>query len=630
MTQECFSFTGKILRVDLTAGKIEIEQPEESFYRKYLGGSAMGTYYCLKEMKPGTDALSPDNVLVFAGGILTGGAFAGASRFNVTAKSPLTGCIGDAQCGGDWGPELKFAGFDAIVVTGRAEKPVYLWVKDGEAEIRDAAGIWGKDTAETRAALAETTEDPKVKTVTIGPAGEKLVRFACISGGASDYAGRTGMGAVMGAKNLKAIACRGSNKPVYSNAEGVKKISKRGIENFKNAGFQQLLREMGTSGVVKVQHGNGNLSVRNFSRCNFDDGIETLSGEHMKATITSGHEACYACLVRCKQLVKSDEPYKLDPEYGGPEFETIGLLGSNLEITDIAAVARGNQICNALGFDTITAGAMISYAVECFEKGLITKEQTGGIELKFGDPAIMIKLLEMIGAREGFGDILSQGLYACIEKFGPATAAYAFHAKNNGFAAHMSQVKPSQALMYAVNPFGADHMSCEHDWLIAGLGNEAKGLGLDSKRTAMQLDEEKVRMVVYSQYYYSLLDTLCLCAFCWGPGSLFSYEDLVEMINSATGWEMNMWELMKVGERRVNLMRAFNAREGVDSKSDCLPARVFEPMPGPGVSEGRHVPAEDFATALKTYYAMMNWNMDSGNPTDAKLHELGLSWVLSL
>ena len=622
-----FSVTGKILHVNLTTGDLTTEEPDQAFYRKYLGGSAVGSYYCLKNMKPGTDPLSPDSVLVFACGVLTGAALAGASRFCVTARSPLTGCIGDTQCGGPWGPELKFAGFDAVVVTGQSHRPVYLWLKDGEPELRDAEKLWGKFTADTRGAIREELGDDKIKVACIGPAGERRVRFANISGGPSDYAGRTGMGAIMGAKKLKAIACRGAARPEYHDPDGVKAMAKKGVENFKTAGFPQFLNQLGTAGVMAVQNGTGGLPTRNFSRGTFA-GTGKISGDEMKKTITCGTEACYACVVRCKQVVQSDEPYPIVPEYGGPEYESIAMLGSNLEIDDMRAVAFANQLCNAFGMDTITTGAVIAYFIESFENGLISRAYTDGLELRFGDAELMLKLVEMIGSREGPGDRLALGMEACIRIFGGATAEFAVHVKNSPLPAHMAQVKMSQALMYAVNPFGADHMSSEHDGMIQAIGETAAGLSLDAKRLPHELDHEKVRMVVYSQMYYSLLDTLSLCMFCWGPGALFEYEDLVTLLRSATGWNVNMWELMKAGERRINMMRAFNAREGVDSQLDRLPQRVFQPMKDSGPATDRCVKREDLDRAIKTYYSMMNWDVYSGNPTTWKLQELGLSWIL--
>lgn len=628
MAKTPYGYTGKILKVNLTTGEIGTDTPDDGFYRKYLGGGAVGAYYCLSEMKPRTDAMSPESVIVFAAGIMTGAALAGASRFCVTARSPLTGCIGDTQCGGGFGPELKFAGFDAVVITGRSEKPVYLWIHDGEADLRDAGGVWGMFTAETRAALAAELGDERVKAACIGPAGEKLVRYANISGGASDYAGRTGMGCVMGSKNLKAVVCRGAAKPVYADPDGVKAMAKRGAVNFKSAGFPQFLRQMGTAGVVTIQNNTGGLPTRNSSRGSFD-GARGIAGELMKDKLTCATEACYACVVRCKQVVRAPEDgkYPLVPEYGGPEYESIAMLGSNLEIGDMESVAFANQLCNAFGLDTITTGAVIAYAFECYENGLIGKKQAG-MELRFGDADTALKLIENIAAREGIGDKLADGLEACVEAFGAKTAEYAVHVKNNPLPAHLAQVKMSQALMYAVNPFGADHMSCEHDSMIMALGETARGLSLDEKRMPDQLDHEKVRMVVYSQFYYSLLDTMSLCAFCWGPGALFEYEDMTTLLRAATGWKVTFWELMKAGERRVNMMRAFNAREGIDSQYDRLPKRVLKPMPGPGAGEGKHVPVEALDGAIKLYYDMMHWDVYSGRPTPAKLRELGLSWLL--
>jgi aldehyde:ferredoxin oxidoreductase len=327
--------------------------------------------------------------------------------------------------------------------------------------------------------------------------------------------------------------------------------------------------------------------------------------------------------VRCKHYVAADAPYKVDPEYGCPEFETIGLLGSNLLIDDIVAIAKGNEICNAYGIDTISTGAMISYAVESFENGLITKEQTGGIELKFGDGAVMVEMVRRIAEREGIGGILAEGMPGAVEKLGAATEPFAIHVKGLPFPAHMAQVKMSQALTYAVNPFGADHMSTEHDWLIGGPNEAARQLSLYEKREFSDLDAEKVKLVAYTQMYYSAIDTYALCAFCWGPDAIFSYHDLESLIRAITGWDMNMWEIMKLGERRINLMRAFNAREGFTSAADKLPERMFVPLPD-GISKGRCVKRKAFEAAKKTYYAFMGWDAKTGNPTPAKLSELGL------
>ncbi|MFA6449783.1 MAG: aldehyde ferredoxin oxidoreductase family protein [bacterium] len=615
-------YNGKILKVDLTSRTITVDEPDAMFYRAYGGGSAMGVYYLLKEMPKGTDALAPESVFVIAPSILTGASVSGVSRFNVTSRSPLGGTIGDAQCGGDFGPELKFSGYDAIVVTGKADKPVYLWLHNGEAEIRDATGVWGKTTGDTRKAIRAELGDEKIQIACIGPGGEKLVRFANVCGDGSHYAGRTGTGAVMGSKNLKAVAARGKRTYEYAEPEVVKEIAKKAKAGFNNSGFAKTLREMGTPGVVRNQANVGNLCTKNFSTGTFE-GMEKISGESFRDSIMIKSETCYACIVSCKHVVAAETPYNVDPEYGGPEFETIGLLGSNLLIDDPVAISKGNEICNAYGIDTISSGAMIAYAMESYENGLITKEQTGGLDLKFGSADAMVEMLRRIGEREGLGDILAEGPYGAIEKLGADTAKFAIHTKGLSFPVHMAQVKKSQALTYSVNSFGGDHMSTEHDWLITGPIEAGYSLGLYEKREFADLDDAKVRLVAYSQMYYSALDSYTLCAFVWGPDAIFGYSDLETLLKAVTGWQVTMWEIMKLGERRINLMRAFNAREGFTSADDILPERMFVPIPD-GIAEGKCVPREAFEQAKKTYYGYMGWDETSGNPTPVKLRELGL------
>jgi aldehyde:ferredoxin oxidoreductase len=302
------------------------------------------------------------------------------------------------------------------------------------------------------------------------------------------------------------------------------------------------------------------------------------------------------------------------------------MLGSNLGIGDLALVSKASEICNKATLDTVSTGAVIGLAMECFERGVITKKETGGLSLEFGDGDTVLTLLDMIAQREGIGDILADGPQRLIEEWGEDVAGWAVHAKNQPFPAHDPRVKQSQALMYAVNPFGADHMSSEHDWIATGDSNEARGLGMTEFTAYNALDSIKVRDTMLSQYYYSLLDTLTLCAFPWGPGALYKPRDLEAFLQALTGWEVTFWELMKAGERRINLMRAFNSREGFDRSRDRLPARMFEPLKG-GVSDGKKVDEVQFQNRLTEYYAMMNWDPKTGNPTKGKLMELGLGWI---
>jgi len=354
--------------------------------------------------------------------------------------------------------------------------------------------------------------------------------------------------------------------------------------------------------------------------------VDEINGEKMVGTILKGTDTCWACSVRCKRVVELKTPFEVDSIYGGPEFETIMMLGSNLGIDHLPLIAKASEVCNKLGMDTISTGGMISFAMECFENGLITEKDTSGLQLKFGNGDAVLKLLEMIAFRRGIGDVLADGPQKAVSLWGKKSQDLAIQTKNQIFPAHMPQIKQSLSLLYAVNPFGPDHMSSEHDWIATKDGDVARGLGLTDFTEYNSLDEIKIRGMMFSQFYYSLLDTLTLCDFCWGPGSLFNYCDLEEFAHAVTGWQMSFWELMKAGERRINLMRAFNTREGFTRKQDTLPKRIFEPLSG-GLSGGKKIDRVEFKKRLAEYYAMMNWNKD-GNPTKGKLMELGLGWVI--
>jgi aldehyde:ferredoxin oxidoreductase len=434
------------------------------------------------------------------------------------------------------------------------------------------------------------------------------------------------MGAVMGSKNLKAIAVRGQRHYPFFDADGVKSMAQDGVAKLRQSNTHQALQQHGTAISVETLNKTGNIVTRNFQSGYFEQADE-ISGTKMTETILKDRDTCWGCSVRCKRVVELERPYKIDPQYGGPEFETIVMLGSNLGISDLPFIAKANEMCNKYGMDTISVGGMIAFAMECFEKGILTQKDTSGLELRFGNKEAALKLLKMIVFRQGIGDILADGPQKAVSLFGGKSRDFAIQAKNQPFPAHIPRVKQSQALIYAVNPFGADHMSSEHDWIAITDGDLARGLGITDFTDLASLDEAKVRATMLSQFYYSLLDTLTLCDFCWGPGLLFGYRDVENLIHAVTGWQVTFMELMRAGERRVNLMRAFNAREGFSRDHDTLPQRCFEPLSG-GASEGRKVHPGRFEKALSEYYAMMNWDVETGNPTRGKLVELGLGWVV--
>ena len=623
-------YTGVILRVDLSTGAIEKAAFPEEFYRTYMGGGAVGAYFLLKETVGDTDPLGRGNVLTFAPSVTTGCAVSGVSRCSAVALSPVTNAIGEGQAGGDLGPVIKLAGYDAIVIAGRAASHSYLFIDNGHVEIRDAAHLSGCSVSEVYDLLTrECGVDGKRLTIAqCGPAGERLVRFASILADRNHAVGRTGLGAVMGSKNLRAVVVSADRKKRmdFADPDGLKRLGALAGERLEKADFPATLRKHGTPGIVGFQSKAGNMATHNYSRgCH--EGYATLTGQVFEEQIGAGQTTCYGCVIACRKRVRADAPYCVSDKLGGPEFETLSTLGSNLDIVDAAAVAKANELCNENGIDTITMGGLAAYLFESMERGCISPEKVDGKTVGFACPEDLFWLIERVAARQGVGDVLAEGFGACIRHFGVETAPFAVHCKGQGLPAHMAQVKPSQAIMYAACPIGGDHMSSEHDWLLAGGGELYRALGIIGKGNARSTDLAKVRMTAYSQHYYSLLDTLALCMFVWGPGNLFTYREVEDLVRCATGWECTFWELMKVGERRTNMMRQVNARRGFTRKDDLLPERVYEPLPD-GPSKDAHVDRDVFPRMMDQYYGIMGWETESGNPSAAKLMELGLEWAL--
>jgi len=627
-----FGYAGKILHVNLTTGKIEVEEPPESFYRMTMGGSGLAMHYLLRMVPAQADPLGPENVLVLSVGVMTGAPISGQSRVMANAKSPLTGGIGDAQGGGFWPAEFKTAGFDAIVVTGQSPKPVYMWVHDGEAELRDAAHLWGKITGEAEAALREELGDKKVEVLQIGPAGEKLSRMACIINMSNRACGRTGMGAVMGSKKLKAVAVRGHGSVELFDKEKVRDLAKWGRDNLEESGVWSF-RLHGTAGGINGLQAIGSLPTRNWSSGVFE-GWEKIWGQTMTDTILKERDTCYGCVVRCKRVVETTEPFAADPHYGGPEYETIATTGSYCGVDDLTAISKANELCNKYGLDTISCGATVAFAMDCYERGILTQEDTGGIDLRFGNAAAMVQMVEQIALREGLGDILAEGSFRAAQQIGKGAEALVVTGKKQEFPAHEPRAKRSLALIYAANPFGADHMSHEHDpgytpTSDAGTLAKLSALGLNSPQDAWDLSEEKVRFALTTEYVYSALDCLGTCQFVWGPTwQLYDLDQLVEAVHAITGWRTSVYELMLVGARRLNMMRAFNAREGFRAADDYLPKKLQLPAKG-GPTDGVGVKEKDFLAARAKYYQLAGWDKE-GVPTASKLAELSLEWVADL
>ncbi len=636
-----YGYNGKILHVDLSSATVKIEEPSEEFYRKHMGGSALNLYYLLNEMPAGVDPLGSDNILALSVGVTTGLPISGQSRMTASAKSPLTGAIGDSQCGGFWPAKLKFADFDAIIIKGRASSPVYLWIHDGVAELRDASHLWGKLTGDTQAVIREELGDQKIEVLQIGPAGEKKVRYAAILNMCNRANGRTGMGAVMGSKNLKAIAVQGNQKLKPADKKALSDLVKEGTQAFPTSAVAGL-GKFGTSEVISLQQKMGGLPSYNYSSGVFD-GWKAIDGPTMYKTILKGsaegkqdqhgRDTCFGCIIRCKRVVEIKEgPYQVDPLYGGPEYETISTFGSYCGVDNLSAIAKANEICNKYGLDTISCGATIAWAMEAFENDALNTQDTEGLKLKFGSAEAMVKLVEMIAKREGFGQILAEGSARTAEQTGRG-AEFLVTSKGQEAPAHMPQVKRGLALIYATNPFGADHQSVEHDPAYEAdfkfFKERLAVLDLVEPQEPQSLSAEKINFLLKTQHLYSLMDSLCLCQFVYGPTwQLYGPEEIVKLVRSVTGWDVTLEELLTVGERRLNMMRCFNAREGITREQDRLPQKFFNSTLKGGPTDGWRLDTLQFENGLNEYYRQAGWEEKSGVPKRSTLERLGLNWLV--
>lgn len=625
-----YGYTGKILRVDLTTGKIGIDEHDEYWYRTYMGGALYGAWYLLNETPAGVDPFGPDNMMIFANSPVTGAPAAGFNRMTVCARSPVTGGFGEAHVGGFSGPELKFAGFDAVVVTGKAAKPVYLWIHDGKCEIRDAGHLWGMLTADAEEAVRSELGDKQIKYLGIGPAGEKLVRYACVIDSRREAAGRTGMGAVMGSKNLKCLAIRGKLGINMKDPDFVKERAKWFAQNLMDNPDNANLSTFGTAVYIAAQSERGMQPTKNFRKGQFEE-VDKISGETMRETILVGTEACYACPVKCKRIVEVKEgPFKADPKYGGPEYETLASMGSYCEVSDLAAISAANQTCNAYGVDTISCGNVVAFAMELYENNILTKQDTGGLELTWGNAEAMVKLVEMIAKREGIGKDLGEGVARFAKKVGKGADKYAIHVKAEEMAMHEPRFKGMLGITYAVSELGAEHTRVEHDPDFDAIAPETnlrqvKCLGLLDVIENPTIDEIKIRWYYYLQHHFSMLDVMGCCLLTFAPVRTFTMTDLVLMTNAITGWETSLWELMKLGERRWNLVRLYNIREGFTKEDDWLPDRMFEGIEN-GPNAGLAIDRQKFREALDLYYEMCNWD-ENAIPRRGKLVELNLMWA---
>jgi aldehyde:ferredoxin oxidoreductase len=620
-----YGYWGKALRVNLTTGGITTETLDDLFLRRYMGGWGFVAHHLLKELAPGIDPLGPDNKLIFATGPVTGQPIACGGRHVVGAKSPLTGGFGAAECGGFFGAELKRAGWDMVIVEGASPTPVYLWIKDGQVALRSAEHLWGQETYDVQAQIREELGDKAIRVAQIGPAGENLVLLSNIMHDATRAAGRTGLGAVMGSKRLRAVAVRGTQHPPAADPEKLGELARWFRENFLNTG-SAIFSTLATMRLIRLNNTAGGLPTRNFQEGVFA-GFEKLSAETQLSTYTVGRDTCYACPIRCKWIVEvNDGEYRVDPKYGGPEYETVCAFGPGCGVDDLRAVNLAGQMCNASGLDTIGTGVTISFAMECFERGLIGSKDTGGIELRFGNAAAMLEMIGRIARREGFGNVLAEGSRRAAEQIGKGAAAYAIQQKGQEVAMHDPRVKYGHGLGVAVSPTGADHMNSVHDSGYASRGGiaELEPLGIIEPLPFDDLSTGKVRMVRYAMMARVLHNVLCTCMFqAWTP------QQRSDMVAAATGWNTSFMELWLAGERIYDMARAFNAREGLAAADDRIHPRFTSPLPE-GPVAGRAPTEEQYRKATVKFYELMGWDPATAVPTRAKLEDLDVGWVADL
>ncbi len=626
-----YGYKGRILHVDLTNRKIEVDEKDEAFYRSYLGGRGIGYHYLMKMVPAGTDAFSADNILVLATGVMTGSPLAASCRFAAVGKSPLTGTAGESEAAGFFGPELKKAGFDAVVLKGRSETPVYLWVHDDTAELKAADRIWNLGAKEVEDAIREELGSPKIRVAQTGLGGMNRVRFANITNNLGHFNGRGGFGALMGSKNIRAVAALGADKLEFADQDFLNQVAKNYAKTYRDNPLGDALYVYGTTAFAELLSNGGALPVDNFRRSALADATP-VSGDTYNEVLLKKRKGCYACPIQCKRGIALDDPkYGVDSRYGGPEYETVAALGTNLNIVDLKAIAKGNEVCNRHCLDTISAGMTIGFACECFEEGIITREDTGGLELRFGDADLMLQLLEMIARREGFGDELAEGSARLAQKWGVADHPCSLSVKGQEIPMHDPRVKVGVGFGYAVSSYGADHMTAAHDPYFTDensfMFKSVKPLGIYKPMASTEITNDKVRSYMLLENLWRMMDALGLCVFGYAPRGVMTLDVMLQSLNAVTGWNASLFELMKSGERGSMVARAFNSREGFTVKDDRLPNRIFDPKPdGPNAGE-KIFEKDDFNRAVRTFHEMSGCDPATGRPHPGKLKELDLEWV---
>ncbi len=597
-----------ILKINLTTCETEEFSIPNEWVRDYLGGASLAARILYDLITPNLDPLSSEAPLLFLNGPLSGTAGPAVGRFVICGKSPATGLWAESNCGGHWGPELRKAGFIGLWVTGKSEKPVYIWIKDGQVEIRDAAHLWGVSTYQTQAAVISELQGKKSKVAVIGPAGESQIPFALVLTDHGRVAGRTGMGAVMGSKNLKAVAVLGSGK-VPTVEEQFPQLRAEANRTLRNDNFSNAARELGTAGVADYADYLGEMPKKYFQAGTFD-GVFNVTGATMAETILTGVSACHACVIACGRVVQLEGE---ESKRKGPEYETIVGFGPNLLIDDLAFITRMGELCDQFGMDSISLSNTLGLAFSLYERDVITEKDTGGFALQWGDTVVVEQLVNLTVQRQGFGAWLAEGALALARRFGIEEAAV----QVNGLevAYHDPRAASGMALVYATSPRGACHN--QGDYFLPDIfGQAEESLGM--QYFERHAGAEKAANVAIHQNWRTVSNALVICIF-----ANVSPQTVLDLINAATGHTYTLETLLRAGERGWNLKRVINNRLGLTSAGDKLPKALLEPYEDGG-SAGYVIPIGEM---LEIYYDARGWNRQTGSPAREKLNELGLDWV---
>ncbi len=616
-------YAGKILRINLTDQTAKKEELPLEVARDFIGGAGFGIKYLFDELRAGADPLGPENKLIFASGPFSGTSIPCASRMAVTGKSPLTGAVGMALSGGYFPVELKFAGYDALIIEGKSETPVYVWIKDGEVKFRGAKKLWGMKTLDTQQIIKNELKDQNVRIACIGPAGENRIKIASII---NEWraVGRKGLGAVMGAKNLKAIAIRGSGEVAIADKEKLKIARGKFMKAMKESPvLYPQFSKLGTPMVVDHTCALGIFPTKNFSTTGEYEPVDKL-GVEIQETRIVGAEACYNCPVGCSQikLAKTEAYAGILTE--GPEFETMFSFGGATGVESFDAVIAADRLADELGLDTISAGVTVAFAMELYEKGILSKEDTGGLALNFGNHEAMLAIIKQMAYREGIGEILADGTKAAAEKIGKGSEKYAMHVKGLELPAYDVRGAKAHGLGYATSFTGADHCRGYAFQEIFGIPvpREVDRFAVEGKGELTKWNQD-IRTAT--------TDAPTMCAFLLDMAVVgIATENTADLMEAVTGLKLTPEEVMQVGERINNLARAFNVREGFSRADDTLPERLLtEPLKA-GASKGHFISKAELAQMLDEYYAARGWDLSTGAPTREKLTELGLEYVADI